>query len=177
MTKTDKGEQIVILDKKHYIESVNKLLNDDPHITLSQDSSLQELNKNKSTIKSDALLLNSPKLKLSPSFSCCVRFYALPKVHKRNILLRPIISNFGAASYHLLKFLTTIFSPLLSANEHAVENSINFTKIIRKFSSANLTMVSFDIISFFTHVPISDDLSFLEEKKKNFTTLSSRSRN
>ena len=33
ITKADKGGQIVVLDKNHYIESVNVLLNDGPYIT------------------------------------------------------------------------------------------------------------------------------------------------
>ena len=40
ITKAVRGGQIVVLDKNHYIESVNVLLNDGPYITLSHDPSL-----------------------------------------------------------------------------------------------------------------------------------------
>ena len=43
ITKVDKGGQIVILNKNHYIGGMNKLLNDSPYITLSHYPSLQEL--------------------------------------------------------------------------------------------------------------------------------------
>ena len=101
---------------------MNKLLNDGPYITLSHNPSLQELKKIKSTIKSSALLSNTTKSQLSPSFSNCARFYALPKVHKPDIPFRPIVSNIGTASYRLAKFLTKKFFPLLSANTHTVKN-------------------------------------------------------
>ena len=49
-------------------------------------------------------LLNSTKFHLSPFFSNCARFYALPKVHKPDIPFRPIIYNIGMASHCLAKF-------------------------------------------------------------------------
>ena len=137
-------------------------------VTLSHDSSLQELKKTKCIVKFSALLSDSTISQLSLPFSSCAKFYAGPKVHKLGIPFCPTVSNIGIASYHLAKFLTIIISPLLSANIHTVKNSINFTKIIQNFPSSNLTMVSFNVKSFFTNVLINGALFYLEKRLKEF---------
>ena len=140
----------------------------DKNITLSLNPNFQQLKKFKSTIQSSALFSNSTKSQLSLYFSNCSRFYALPKVHEPDIPFRPIVSNIGTASYRLAKFFTTIFSPILSGNTHTVKNSMNFAKIIQTFLSSNLTLVSFNVKSLFTNVPINGTLSFLEKRLKEF---------
>ena len=93
ITKVDKREQIVNLAKEHHIEDVNILINDVTYITLSHDLALQEIEKIKFAIKSYALLFKSTISYLSLSFSNCVTFHALPKVHKSEIAIRPVVSN------------------------------------------------------------------------------------
>ena len=39
------------------------------------------------------------------------RLYGLPKIHKEGVPLRPIVSNIGAPTYQLAKFLAGILSP------------------------------------------------------------------
>ena len=68
-------------------------------------------------------LLPSSQIPPSPNFlllSLRTRFYALLKVYKPDIYFRPVVSNISTASYRLAQFLTSIFSPLLSANIHTV---------------------------------------------------------
>ena len=114
ITKADKGGQIVILDKNHYIEGVNKLLNDGPYVTVLHDPSLQELKKKKQLLN----LLTSSQIPPNPDFLLLFRFYALPKVNKPDIPFRPIISIVTTALYRLAKFLTTIFSFTLCQYSH-----------------------------------------------------------
>ena len=103
---------------------------------------------------------------LSLSFSNCARFYALPKVHKPAFPYCPKVSNIGIACYRLAKVFTTIFSLLFSANIHSFKSSINFTKIIQDFPSSILIMVSFDVKSLFTNIPICGALSCLKRRLK-----------
>ena len=41
------------------------------------------------------------------------KFYGLPKIHKKNIPLRPIVSNIGSVSYWVAKELAKIIKPLM----------------------------------------------------------------
>ena len=44
-------------------------------------------------------------------------FYGLPKIHKPDVLLRPIASFIHSPTYHLSKHLVTILSPLVGQTD------------------------------------------------------------
>ena len=57
-------------------------------------------------------------------------FYALPKIHKQGIPLRPIVSFCGATLYNLSKFLKSVIAPLVCNSVHHVTNSTIFVQEI-----------------------------------------------
>ena len=57
-------------------------------------------------------------------------FYALPKIHKQDIPLRPIVSFCGATLYNLSKFLKSVIAPLVGNSVHHVTNSTVFVQEI-----------------------------------------------
>ena len=78
------------------------------------------------------------------------RFYGLPKVHKVSVPLRPI----NSPTYNLSKFLSRILSSLL-VNRYGVRNSKEFVDYVKNFTiSENEILVSFDVVSLFTSVPV-----------------------
>ena len=92
--------------------------------------------------------------KFQSLFAICAHFYALPKVHKINNPLRPIVSNLGTATYPLSQFLVSIFSPLWSINIYTIKNSYDFVNKLKTFNPGNCLILSLDIKSLFIHVPI-----------------------
>ena len=60
------------------------------------------------------------------------KFYGLPKIHKKNIPLRPIVSSIGSVAYGLAKVLADIFKPLMGCSEHHVQNSQKFVEEIKE---------------------------------------------
>ncbi|XP_054722649.1 LOW QUALITY PROTEIN: uncharacterized protein LOC129232538 [Uloborus diversus] len=162
VTKADKGGQIVILDKSSYLDKCNELIAVGPYVTLHKDPSIREINLIKNVVKSSPIISESSKRSLTPSVAHCARFYALPKVHKPDIPLRPIVSNIGTASYKLAKYLVSIFSSLLISNSFTVRNSVHFVQKLRYFKPHGLTMASFDVKSLFTNVPVIGALDCLK---------------
>ena len=57
-------------------------------------------------------------------------FYALPKINKQDIPLRPIVSLCGATLYNLSKFLKSVIAPLVGNSVHYVSNSTVFVQEI-----------------------------------------------
>jgi hypothetical protein len=45
---------------------------------------------------------------LRPSATVCPKFYGLPKIHKPNVPLRPIVASIGSPTYALAKYLAEI---------------------------------------------------------------------
>ena len=82
--------------------------------------------------------------------------YGFAKVHKIVAddlpSFRPILSAIGAPTYKLVKFLVPILEPL-TTNEYTSKDSFTFAGELQSFDSS-LIMVSFDILSLFTNIPL-----------------------
>jgi hypothetical protein len=50
----------------------------------------------------------------------------LPKIHKEGVPLRPTVSNIGAPTYQLSKYLVGLLGPLTGNSTHHVKNSFHF---------------------------------------------------
>jgi hypothetical protein len=94
--------------------------------------------------------------RLRPSATVCPKCYGLPKIHKPNVPLRPIVASIGSPTYALAKYLAEILKPVVGKTEHHVVNSKEFVTIMEQIRlSKNVILVSFDVVSLFTNVPCS----------------------
>ena len=91
--------------------------------------------------------------------------YGLPKIHKEGNPLRPIVSTINSVNYKLAAFLSKHLTPLLNtiANTHIINND-HFIDRIKNHHLINRKMVSFDVKSLFTNVPVSECVQFLKER-------------
>ena len=88
--------------------------------------------------------------------------YGMPKLHKvssSNALppFRPIVSSIGTYNYKLAKYLCDLLTPLIPA-EHCAKDTFTFVEDIKKVRCSNYFMVSFDVESLFTNVPLSETI-------------------
>ena len=116
--------------------------------------------------------------KLRMTHSMTPQLYGLPKIHKPEVPLRPIVSCIGSPTYHLAKYLTRIISPLSGKTSSHVKDSGDFVKKVKDLRlNEESTLVSFDVTSLFTRVPIAEALEIigrrLEEEEPRYwrTTL------
>ncbi len=83
------------------------------------------------------------------------RFYGLPKVHKTNMPMRPIVSSIATISYQCAHFIATILSPLVGKTEHHVKKSADFAKEIHNLRLApDEELRSYDVSALFRSVPV-----------------------
>ena len=93
--------------------------------------------------------------RLRSSAGCTPLLYGLPKIHKPDIPLRPIASFIQSPSYQLSKHLAHILSPLVGNTDSHVTNSSEFASFIQEHTLAEEdVLVSFDVVSLFTCVPV-----------------------
>ena len=93
------------------------------------------------------------------------RIYGLPKIHKPHIPLRPIVSCIGAPSYKLSKYIASVISPLAGKTSSHVLNSKHFVGMMKDVHvEAEEALVSFDVISLFTNVPIDEAVDVIHRK-------------
>jgi hypothetical protein len=100
------------------------------------------------------------------------RLYGLPKIHKEGVPLRTIVSNIGAPTYQLFKYLAGLVSQLTGNSAHHVKNFFQFVQILEwlRVRPEDL-MVSFDVLSLFTNVPIVDSLELLSHQFEDVLAL------
>ena len=91
------------------------------------------------------------------------RIYGLAKIHKQNTPLRPIVSTIGSPTYQLAKYLTKLLPPHLGNTEHFIKDSTHFINKIQEIKlNPEDILVSFDVVSLFTKVPLRDTLNIIE---------------
>ena len=101
--------------------------------------------------------------------------YGLPKIHKPNVPLRPIISSRDSPCRELSKVLLNILTPLVGKTDSFIKNSKDF---VEKSKTIVLTetdrLVSFDVESLFTNVPVPETLKIIEDRLSKDETLGDR---
>ena len=89
----------------------------------------------------------------------------MPKIHKAEVPLRPIVSAVNSPTYRLSKELARILTPLAGHTESHVNNSAHFAqKIQDTILEEDDVMVSFDVISLFTRVLVDKGIDVINSK-------------
>ena len=90
------------------------------------------------------------------------RFYGLPKIHKANCPLRPIVSACGMSTYNLAKYLTTILKVYTGHTSSFVKDSKDLTDKLKTLKiQENEEMVSFDVSALFTSIQVDQALEVI----------------
>ena len=90
------------------------------------------------------------------------RFYGLPKIHKANCPLQPIVSACGTSTYNLAKYLTTILKAYTGHTSSFVKDSKDLTDKPKTIEiQENEEMVSFDVSALFTSIPVDQALEVI----------------
>ena len=169
ITKPDKGKGIVIMDKGEYNNKMLDILKDTTtfkelknDITILQEDKLTRKLKQ---LRNDKFITEHEYNYCKPCGSQPGRIYGLPKIHKPNIPLRPIISASGTYNYNLAKMLTKRLNHL-RRNDLIITNTFDFVSKLHslRMDPTQVRIVSFDIASLFTKVPLTRTIQLILEK-------------
>ena len=131
----DKGVALVVLDKDNYISKAQDLLKDaKTYKEISSDPRNKLKNKLISLlkkIKTEVGISEQLYKKMYPTGAVAPKFYGLPKVHKRGIPLRPIVSSWGSLSYEVAKELSRILRPSVGKSPHHIKNTGDFVQQVK----------------------------------------------
>ena len=173
----DKGRVTVVMDTVDYNSKIDNLLADsNTYEKLNNDPTNKYKTRVSSVLKR---LKDSGKIsfntwqKLYPTAAETPKFYGLPKVHKKDYPMRPIVSSVGSITYETAKFLSKILGPLTGKTQHHVKNSTDFVEKIKDLEvPPPWKLVSYDVSALFTSIPIQEALDVtkrLLEKDKSWT--------
>ena len=157
--KQDKGRDVVVIDRKKYTEKCINLLHTDSFIRLGHDPTKTIEGKIQRSIrKIKNNLIKQENSRLYPRGSSPGKFYGTAKQHKSktvrsadDLLLRPIISNVGTASYQQAKYLAKLLSPL-SRSQYTANSTKEFINMIKNETVPSAyKVISFDVSSLFIY--------------------------
>ena len=157
--KADKGNCTVIMNSPDYDQKINALLNENDIYSklVTKRNPLNNITKDVNDFIYQLLLDNKIKQNkyywLHCSKAAVPRFYGLPKIHKVNVPLCPIVSFVNSPTYNISKFSCKIIKPLMT-NCFSVKNLIDFIDHIKDVVIEDDILVSFDVVSLFTSVPV-----------------------
>ena len=167
------------VNKEDYIKKCNDHLDSGPYIKLKKDPTeriIREARTKLAILRDNGTIDQSLYFKLKPTDSQAPRFYGLPKIHKASIPVRPIVSYSGSPLFNLSKYIANILKSYTQLNKQHCKNSKEFSEFIRTHTiEEDEIMVSFDVETLYTNVPIDDDaLAIIKELLENDETLSDR---
>ena len=169
----------VVLDKCDYDSKMDSLLSDRSTYELIPKSPFKrierELNKRLLALKNQHKISDSTYRKLRSSDAIPPAIRGSIKHHKQGNPVRPIVSSIGSALYNTSKFLTDILSPLQNGNGFSTPNSAKFAEEISNVDiQDDEVMLSFDVVSLFTAIPVDKACDYIHKKLLKDETLHAR---
>jgi len=139
--KADKGGSIVVLDADDYVLKIDKMLSDATTYTELDLVNLDQAKTEVDNIIKDLLCKNyiskrqkqfltnfTPKMPI---------FYGLPKIHKKENPLRPIVSQIDSPSYKLNKYLDYILTTAEKEIPYLLQDTSKFLQNIENLHQIN----------------------------------------
>jgi hypothetical protein len=182
--KGDKGAGIVIMNRIDYEKKVNDMLSDtNTYTQISTDISSDikhQTDVHIATLR-DKGYLNKKQYNNLTSYSVqCPKFYGVPKVHKPDCPLRPIVSQMNGPTRKLHDLLDTYLAVAEKQIPYLLQDTTSFLNLLNNKQHLicnNSILVTLDVTSLYTNIPqeegsreVSD---FYEETLQQWNTNSS----
>ena len=88
----------------------------------------------------------------------------LPKIDKDGVPLRPIVNTIGSPTYELAKYVAKILGPLVGNSDSFIKDSNAFVNLIQEERvEPKDKILSFDIVSLFTKIPLKEAIQVIKE--------------
>jgi hypothetical protein len=165
-TKADKGNSIVLLYKQDYLDKMYSIIADTDTFKELENNPTDKFQKEtKEAIKKAKTIDKTVKNKLTIMNTKSPQLYGLTKIHKENHPMRPVVSYINAPSYSLAKYINTLILQVTGFKpKYGIKNSIEFCNNLRNQTPPdNSILVSFDVKSLFTNIPVNESIQYLKE--------------
>lgn len=176
---SDKGNNTVVMSKEDYFKKMDDLLEGNDTYTKIRKDPTKELQKRNNDIMKD--LENREIISKYERYAfTSTSFHApilrgQPKIHKPDIPMRPISSTINAPNSDMSRMLAKILNNIVDRDEYNVSNSMQVKERISRIKiPKDHILVSFDVVSLFTNIPVDlvyDIINIKWNKIKQFTKI------
>ncbi|XP_047987681.1 uncharacterized protein LOC125227409 [Leguminivora glycinivorella] len=167
----DKGNATVVVDTALYEEKVTQLVGDtSTYKKVSYNPTARVTSKLNGLI--GALSAKDQAKKLRQLNPTTPKIYGLPKIHKNDWPLRPIVSQIDSPTYKASRFLSSLLQPLTGNTFSFVRDSTHFVQLLEGVMlQEDEVMVSFDVTSLFTNVPVAETIELIKRMAEHDDSL------
>ncbi|XP_071455076.1 uncharacterized protein [Hetaerina americana] len=169
--KADKGNAVVVMSKEDYIEKCNNFISSNQIVKLRSDPTIKFQKVVLKAIKSSPNIFKHNEIyKVTVMNPKAPRFFGLPKIHKTDTPIRPVVSSVTAPSRKLAAYLNSLFRDCTEFQpKYGVKNSSDLCEKLSNKTPPppHHTLVSFDVSNLFTSIPVSRAVDVAEEVLKN----------
>ena len=169
---------MVITDRQDYINKANSLLNQNTYRSIPRDPTNTITNKLISIlkrVKNQTGLDSNTYKSMYPTGCVPLKFYGLPKIHKLDTPLRPIVSSCGSVTYGVAKELAKILEPLVGKSPHHINSTQDFVEQVKHITLApGECLSSYDVSAMFTSVPVDPAINIIKDVLEKDHTLKER---
>lgn len=174
ISKADKSNNVVILDKDDYTHRMNTLIEDGGYEKLDKDPLNAMVKQVNQVLKAHGdVLCNDPKKELRKwknSNPKVPRLEGYAKTHKLadinssvGLKMRPVASNIDAPTEKIAKWLVKDFKKLKPPKGRSVKNALGFMKVVNGVVvKRNEMMGSYDAVSLFPSIPMKLTMTLLQ---------------
>ena len=166
--KPDKRSGVVIMNKSDYINKIHSILNDCSKFQKSDSTKDNiEINEQRMVeclkrLKEQGTINETLYENLRPHGTTTPRLYGLPKIHKQGIPVRPILDMFNSPYHATAKWLAKLLIPVRKRLcIYSLKDSFDFIQRIENLNTSGKVMLSFDVASLFTNIPLIETVTFL----------------
>ena len=166
------------MEKKEYIKKMKELLDDtNTYRPLNTIPTMKQKNKLINIlrrVKTDEKLEDTIYRRMYPTGACSPKLYGLPKKHKKNNPLRPIVSSRDSVSYVVAMELARILNPWL-VRPPTMSVIPEFAEEIKKYKlEKDECIISYDVSALFTSIPVKSALNIIKKKLEQDQELKNR---
>ena len=167
--KADKNSGIVVMNKEDYHQKVSKMLADTNVYTKLENYDVEAVKKQSDAIcisLMDKELIKFKQFKHLTEYTAKTPiFYGMPKIHKKDCPLRPIVSQINGPTYRLNTYIHELLQvaekeiPFLFKDTTAFLNVIEANKNVPE----NTFLVTMDVVSLYTNIPHDEAVELVTE--------------
>ncbi|UYV82205.1 hypothetical protein LAZ67_21001333 [Cordylochernes scorpioides] len=160
ITRSDKGSRTVIMNTSDYISGMNQILSNSdvftPATVEEHTTSNSKYKKELRTLCRNRIITTDELQGFLSNLHGQAYIYGLPKVHKLNIPLRPIVAFHLSPTAPLAQYLAKIIIPKLKEGvaPTSISSTPKFLDHIQRLQVVpNSLMISFDVINLYPSLP------------------------
>lgn len=183
MKKADKSGLIVVMNRKDYVDEVQRQLNNDKYYQRLETDFSSTAASNITECVSDIENTEPHVMDEFDTFPTQTRipqFYILPKVHKtfdNNLPFgypgRPIVSACNSCTDHISKYIDSVLQPFMQSLPSYIKDTSDFLAKLKqhKLNHGKTYLVTLDVSSLYTNIPHEEGIDackhFMENNNYN----------